>query len=263
MNEFNSLLFELSSVDRLDILVLLRKTPLKLSHISHKLNFTVQETSRNLNRLLDSELIIKNVDGTFSLTHYGEAAFSLLSGFRFLFRNKKYFTNHSTVELPAPFKPSLGILDDFELVDDVMTVFYNIENMIKNAKDFVWILTDQILASTLPHLIDGLQRGLKFRLLMPNDYLPSDDMRELVSNPVFEKASQNRTLETRFLDTVNVFLCMSENEVGVLAFTNSEGKLDYRGFKTEKSSGIEWTKILFTYYWNNATSQIPDNLIKK
>jgi len=260
MNDFSSLLFELSSVDRLDILVLLRKTPLKLSHISRKLKFTVQETSRNLNRLLESELITKNVDGTFSLTLYGEAAFSLLSGFRFLYRNRQYFDNHSTLKLPESFKVSLGVLDDFELVDDVMIVFHNIENMIKTAKDFVWILTDQVLSSTIPYLVDGLQRGLEFRLLMPNDYLPSGDMRMLVSNPVFEKASRNKILETRFLDTVNVFLCMSEKQVSALAFMNSEGKLDYRGFKTEKATGIEWTKMLFTYYWNNATSQIPEQI---
>lgn len=260
MNDYTGLLFELSSPDRLDILILLRKTPLKLSHISRKLNFTVQETSRNLNRLLESDLIAKNVDGTFNLTPYGEATFSLLSGFRFLYENKNYFSTHSTSQLPEPFKRSLGVLDDFELVDDVMIVFHNIENMIKNAKDFVWIMSDQVLASTIPHLVDGLQRGMKFRLLMPKIYLPSEDVRNLVSNPVFETASRNKTLETKFSDEVDVFLCISEKEVSALAFLNSEEKFDYRGFKTEKSFGIEWAKMLFTHYWHNSTSQIPKHI---
>ena len=72
MKDYSSLMFELSSVDRLDILKLLRKTPLKLSHISKRLDFTVQETSRNISRLSDAHIIAKNVDGTFSLTSYGE-----------------------------------------------------------------------------------------------------------------------------------------------------------------------------------------------
>ena len=262
MNDYNRLLFELSSVDRLDILELLRKTPLKLSHISRKLNFTVQETSRNVNRLLDSGLIAKNVDGTFSLTPYGEAAFSLLSGFSFLYRNRNYFETHSTSQLPGPFRRSLGVLDDFELVDDVMVVFHNVETMIKHATDFVWIMSDQILASTIPDLIDGLQRSMKFSLLMPKTYLPSDDVRNLVSNRVFRKASQQKTLETRFSDSFNVFLCISENEVGALAFLNSEGKFDYRGFRTNNSIGIEWAKMLFTHYWNNATSEIPSQIVQ-
>lgn len=263
MDDFSSLLFELSSIDRLDILTLLRKKPLKLSHVSRKLNFTVQETSRNLNRLLESELITKNVDGTFSLTSYGEAAFNLLPGFKFLHRNRKYFSTHSISKLPHYFKSNLGILDDFDLVDDVMIVFNNIEKMIKNAEDFVWILTDQVLASTIPHLTDALLRGIEFRLVMPIDYAPTGDVRELVSSPIFEKASRNRTLENRFIEEINLFLCLSEKEVSVIAFLNSENKLDYKGFRTKKMSGIEWTKILFNYYWNKATSQIPENLVKK
>jgi len=262
MNDYSNLLFELSSVDRLDILVLIRKTPLKLSHISRTLNFTVQETSRNLNRLLESELIAKNVDGTFSLTPYGEATFELLSGFRFLYKSRQYFSCHSISQLPEFFKVSLGILDDFELVNDVMIVFHHIENMIKNARDFVWIMTDQVLTSTISPLINGLQRGLEFRLLMPNDYLPSDDVRALVSNSVFEKASRSGNLETKFTDDIDVFLCLSEKEVAVLAFTDTKGNLDYRGFKTRKSQGIEWVKILFSYYWNKATSEIPRQLIQ-
>lgn len=261
MNDFSSLLFELSSIDRLNILTLLRKSSLKLSQISRKLNFTVQETSRNINRLLESELITKNVDGTFNLTPYGEATFSLLSGYRFLYRNRQYFATHSIFYLPETFKVSLGILDEFNLVDDVMIVFHNIENMIKNAKDFVWILTDQVLVSTIPYLVEGLERGLEFRLLIPTDYLPTDDMRQLVSNPVFEKASRNGSLETRFLDAIDLFICLSEKEVGALAFINLERKLDYKGYKTKKTSGIEWSKILFTYYWNKSTSQIPKQLI--
>jgi predicted transcriptional regulator len=263
MNNYTSLLFELSSVDRLDILELLRKNPLKLSHISRKLDFTVQETSRNVNRLLESGLITKNVDGTFSLSQYGEAAYGLLSGFRFLHKNKQYFDTHSTEQLPQFFKVGLGILDDFQLVDDVMIVFHDIEKMIKNAQEFVWILTDQILVSTIAYLIEGLQLGLQFRLMMPSDYLPSEEMRKLVSNPVFERASRNKTLETKFLDEVNVFVCLSENEVSALAFKTTEEKFDYRGFKTKTASAIEWTKILYTYYWNKSSSQLPNNLIKK
>jgi predicted transcriptional regulator len=260
MNDYNCLLFELSSVDRLDILELLRKSPLKLSHISRKLNFTVQETSRNVNRLQKSGLIAKNVDGTFSLTTYGEATFGLLSGFSFLYKNRNYFATHSTSQLPEPFRRSLGVLDDFELVDDVMIVFHNIENMIKHAKDFVWIMSDQILASTLPDLVAGLQRGMKFRLLMPKTYLPSGDVRSLVSNSAFEQASKRKIMETRYSDAFHVFLCISENEVSDLAFLTSEGKFDYRGFKTEKSFAIEWAKMLFTHYWNNASSQIPEQI---
>jgi predicted transcriptional regulator len=263
LENFNSLLFELSSDDRLDILFLLRKTPLKLSHVSKKLDFTVQETSRNLTRLSEAQLIGKEVDGAFHLTPCGEEALNLLSGFRFLFKNREYFTAHVLSGLPERFRASVGVLEECEFVDDVMVTFHNVENMIAKAEKFVWILTNQVLASTIPYLTEAVQRGTEFRLIMPVDYVPSKDVRELVSNPAFEKASRANKLQSRFLGAIDVFLCLSEKEVAALSFTNLEGKLDYVGFKSENKSVTDWSEALYEFYWKNATSQIPEQLVGK
>ena len=263
MENFNSLLFELSSGDRLDILFLLRKTPLKLSHISKKLDFTVQETSRNITRLSEAQLICKEVDGAFHLTPYGEEALNLLSGFRFLFKNKEYLTAHVLTGLPERFRASIGVLEGCEFVDDVMVAFHNVENMIAKAEKFVWILTNQVLASTIPYLTEAVQRGTEFRLIMPVDYVPSKDVRELVSNPAFEKASRAKKLQSRFLDAIDVFLCLSEKEVAALSFPNLEGKLDYIGFKSKNKSVTDWSEALYEFYWAKASSRLPDQLVSK
>jgi predicted transcriptional regulator len=255
------LLFELSSTDRLDVLLLLRKTPLKLSHVAGKLNFTVQETSRNVTRLSDAGLITKDVDGAFHLTPYGEEALNLLSGFKFLFKNKEYFTKHTINWLPKQFEMSLGMLENSEHVKDVMIVFHNIEEMIARARESVWILTDQILASTIPFLVAALERGVEFKLLMPKAYVPTPSIRELVSHPVFRKATYSKKLESRFLDKVSVVLCLSENEVAIVAFPNLERELDYTGFKSENPLASEWSKALYAYYWERASGEIPDQLI--
>ena len=100
LENWSSLLFELSSIDRLDILMLLKKNPLKLSHISNKLDFTVQETSRNVTRLSEAGLTRKDADGGFHLTPYGEEALNLLSGFKFLYKNREYFMTHTLSLFP-------------------------------------------------------------------------------------------------------------------------------------------------------------------
>jgi predicted transcriptional regulator len=263
LENFSSLLFELSSIDRLDILFLLKKTPLKLSHVSKKLDFTVQETSRNITRLSEAKMIEKDVDGLYHLTPYGEEALNLLSGFKVLFKNREYLTTHVLTELPARFRASLGVLESCEFVDDVMVAFHNIENMITKAEKFVWILTNQVLASTIPYLTKAVERGTEFRLLMPKDYMPSKDVRELVSNPAFEKASRAKKLESRFLDKIDVFLCLSEKEVAALAFPNSEKRLDYIGFKSKNESVVDWSKALYEHYWEKASSQVPDQLTRE
>jgi predicted transcriptional regulator len=263
LETFSSLLFELSSSDRLDILSLLKRTPLKLSHISKKLDFTVQETSRNITRLSEAKLISKDVDGAFHLTPYGEEALNLLLGYKFLFKNRDYLTSHVLTALPTRFRASLGVLEGCEFVNDVMVAFHNVENMISKAEKVVWILTNQVLVSTISYLTQAVERGTEFRLLMPKDYVPAKDVRELVSNPAFEKASRTKKLESRFLDKVDVFLCLSEKEVAALGFPNLEERLDYIGFKSNKDLVVDWAKALYEYYWEKATSKVPDQLVSK
>jgi predicted transcriptional regulator len=260
MENFNSLLFELSGNDRLDILMLLKKNPLKLSYISRKLNFTVQETSRNIARLSEAKLIVKDVDGAFHLTLYGEEALSQLSGFRFLFKNRDHFLTHSLSALPKQFQSSIGTLEGCELVDDVMISFRNIEEMIARAQDRVRILTNQVLASTIPYLTQAIERGAEFKLLLPKDYLPTKSIREVISDPVFEKAARVKKLDMRFLGKLGAFLCLSEKEVAAIGFPSLEGKFDYSGFKGKTDLVMEWANSLFMHYWNEATSQIPEQI---
>ena len=260
MENFNSLLFELSSVDRLDIILLLKKIPLKLSHISSKLGLTVQETSRNVERLAEAKLITKDVDGLFHLTPYGEETLSQLSGLRFLFKNREYFTTHTTNELPRLFESSLGLLENCEPVKDVMVAFRNVEEMIAKAEAHVWILTNQVLASTIPYLVSALERGVEFQLTMQKDYNPTKSIRDLVNNPAFAKAARNQKMDFRFIDKIPIFICLSEKEVAALAFPDVNEKLDYAGFKSDRKEILEWSQGLYDFYWIRASKQIPDQL---
>ena len=258
---YSSLLFELSSADRLDILLLLKKAPMKLSHISSKLDFTVQETSRNVTRLSEAKLIRKDADGSFHLTPYCEETLNLLSGLDFLFKNRDYFLTHSLSSFPEQFRAGLGMLNKFEPCLDIMVVFRNIENMIAKAEKFVWILSNQVLASTIPLLVQELERGGEFRLLMPKDYRPSDDIRSLATNPGFHKARRSNKFENKFLDKVDLFLCLSDKEVAALGFPNLEGKIDYTGFRASGDLNVGWAKSLYGHYWDKATSHVPDKIV--
>lgn len=261
MDTVCNLLFELSGPDRLDILMLLRKQPQKLSHVANKLNFTVQETSRNITRIADAKLIAKDVDGAFNLTPYGEEVLNLLSGYRFLFKNRDYFSTHIASWLPKRFETSIGLLEGTEQVSDVMVGFHYIEEMIAQAQESVWILTDQVLASTIPYLVAALERGAEFRLLMPKNYVPTQSIRELVSHPVFRKATFNHKLDSRFLEKIPVFLCLSKREVAAIGFPKADGKLDYTGFRSQNAQALEWARALFLHYWESASTQLPDQLL--
>jgi predicted transcriptional regulator len=60
------------------------------------------------------------------------------------------------------------------------------------------------------------------------------------------------------LDKIDVLICLSEKEVAALGFLNTEGRLDYRGFRATDELAIKWTKALYLHYWNIATQQEPE-----
>jgi predicted transcriptional regulator len=259
VEELYNLFFELSNEDRLNILYELREEPLRMSYLSSKLDFTVQETSRNLSRLSDLGLIRKDNSGLYYLTPYGEGAFQLIPSFKFLSCNKEYFMSHKLTSIPYEFTISIGSLADCDYVNDVMTAFFKIENMIKEAKEYIWILVDQILASSLPLLSDAIKRGVFFRLILPLDISPSDELHGLLQEHFYDATED--LVDGRFLESIEIVLCISEKEVAALSFPDLRGKFDYTGFNTKDEKALKWSKNLFNYYWEETTKIIPEQLL--
>jgi predicted transcriptional regulator len=258
LQPLHNLLFELAGEDRLNILHALENKPLKLSNLSKKLNFTIQETSRNISRLTESKLIIKEADGCFRLTPYGEEILDLLAGFNFLSRHRDYFVTHTFSAIPKEFSYSIASLNGCELVDDVMVAFSNVENMIQKAEEYVWILSNQILVSTLPYLQESLKRGVEFKLMLPATVIPPKDALERMYDPIFLQALKAGKFENRSLEKIDALICLSEKEVAALGFLNVDGKMDYHGFHAEDELSFKWTKALYSHYWNLATRQPPE-----
>jgi predicted transcriptional regulator len=260
LEALHNLLFELAGEDRLNILFELKKKPLRLSYLSKKLDFTVQETSRNISRLTEAKLITKEADGCFRLTPYGEETLDLLSGFNFLSQHREYFLAHTLSAIPKEFSYSLASLSGCQLVDDVMVAFSNVENMIQKAEEYIWILSNQILVSTLPHLEESLKRGVEFKLMLPITVIPPKDALERMGDPIFLQAIKAGKFENRFIEKIDVLICLSEKEVAALGFLNAEGKLDYYGFHATDELSFKWTKSLYSHYWNMATRREPEFL---
>ncbi len=258
MEALHSFLFELAGEDRLNILLELKNKPLRLSYLSKKLNFTVQETSRNISRLAEAKLITKETDGCFRLTPYGEETLDLLAGFNFLVQHRDYFVTHTLSTIPKEFSYSIASLNGSHLVDDVMVAFSNVEKMIQKAEEYIWILSNQILVSTLPYLQESLKRGVEFKLILPIGVAPPKDALERMFNPIFLQALKAGKFENRLLEKIDVLICLSEREVGALGFLNAEGKMDYHGFHAEDELSFTWTKALYSHYWNLATRQAPE-----
>ncbi len=249
MERLFNLLFELSNEDRLGILLKLQERAMRLSHLSEELSLTVQETSRHLSRLSDAMLIVKGVDGLYRPTPYGEHAVRLIPGFEFLSKHREYLATHTTFHLPDEFVKRIGDLVNCTFTDDVMVAFHMVENLIQEAQEYIWILSDQILMSTLPFLEKAIRRGAMFRLMLPEDLTPPPGFKPIPTIP--------NVIERKTLKEVDVIITMSEKEARV-AFPTTE-RMDHIGFGSTDESSHRWCKDLFLYYWGKAKLGEPES----
>ncbi len=103
MDRLHKLLFELSSVERIKIMLELQKRKLKLSQVSRKLDSTITEASRHLERLGQAKLIQKDTDGYFSVAPFGTLVLTLLSGLNFASRHTEYLLDYDVSQVPLEF----------------------------------------------------------------------------------------------------------------------------------------------------------------
>ncbi len=247
MERLCDLLFELSNEYRLRILLKLNEKAMRLTHLSEALDLTVQETSRHLSRLGDSKLIVRGVDGFYRPTPYGEHARRLLPGYNFLSKHREYLTTHTTYHLPDEFVNRIGDLVNCTFTDEVMVALHEVEKLIQEAQEYVWILSDQILMSTLPFLEQAIKRGAKFRLILPEDFIPPSDFKPIPTIP--------NLIERRTLKRVDLIITTSEKRARI-AFPGIE-RMDHIGFGSTDESSHKWCRDLFLHYWERAKTGIP------
>ncbi|MFH0850734.1 MAG: ArsR family transcriptional regulator [Candidatus Bathyarchaeota archaeon] len=249
MEKLCDLFFEFSNEDRLRILYRLRDEPSTVTSLSRDLGLTTQETSRHLSRLGEIGLTLKEPDGTHSLTPYGDLSLAQISGFRFTCAHSEYMKSHRLTGLPQEFIARIGELENSVYTDDVMVIFHRVEQTIKAAEEYVLRLTDRYIITVVPTWEEALGRGVEFRLLDPrNIVIPPEFNR----GPVLTEALISGQFVNKTLESVDIFLAISEKEVAGICFPGLDGRMDYRGFHSDDPGVHRWAKDLYEYFWERS-----------
>lgn len=243
MDKLNQLLFELASPDRTKILSQLQKQPLKLSHISQKLDLTVTETTRHLKRLNDVKLITKNTNGLFEITQYGKVVLSLLSPLDFLTNHQNYFMEYDISPLPPEFISRIGELKNAEQGKDILCNLEYTQNQLQKAEKFIWIQTNQVMQNMISIVAEKIKKPFDFKFISPQNIIPPDNKAPIpTSTPNAEK---------RTLPEVKVILIVTDKAAG-FCLPQKNGQIDYRNLHGEDETFKKWCKDLFLHYWNKA-----------
>ena len=245
-----NLFFEFSNEDRLRILRTLQGNHLTVTALSKELDLTTQETSRHLARLDEVGLTHKNPDGTHNLTGYGELSLKQITGFNFITSHKEYFQDHDLSRLPHQFVARIGELENSRYIDDVMVIFHLIDQLIHDAEEYVWRITDRYIITIIPAWNEALERGIEARLLEPSDIVvpPEFERGSVIKDAVYTKQFINHTLYD-----VPLFMSLSEKKVAGICFPSNDGRIDYRGFVSEDPTVLKWAKDLYEYLWGLST----------
>ena len=247
MEELNDLLDELADENRVTILMHLQEKTMKPMQISEELGLDRQEASKHLSRLSEAGFIVKDTEGSYHIQPFGEEILTLLHGFEFLSKNRDFFNNHDISGLPLGFRNRIGELKACSISGDVSTSLQLVENVVREAGEYLWMISDQVLTST-KRLIDQAMkaRTTKFRIILPENIIPT---------PGFEPQPFTvDRMERRVLKGVDITMVMSEKEAQ-LAFRAKDHKMDLRTFSIFEPTSMNWCKDLYEYYWNKAIAE--------
>jgi predicted transcriptional regulator len=227
----------------MDTMLEIQKQRLKLSHISKKLNMTVTETSRHLQRLSEVKLVQKDVEGLYGLTSLGELTLSMLSGLNFVSQNSQYFLEHDASILPYEFLNRIGELTESSFQNDIISSFAYEEGIFREAVEYIWAMADQVHWSAPPIITEKIKEGVELRAILPSDIVPPKGYRPVDG------------VERRILKKVDLNIIVTEKEATFsLPFLNE--KIDYSQFVSKDEKFIKWCHDLFLYYWERAKSII-------
>lgn len=243
------LLFELSSNERMHILLQIQKQGQKLSSISKSLDMTVAESYRHLQRLSKEELVQKDIDGTYCLTTFGNLVLSQLPNFGFLVKNRSYLMERDVSKIPYEFINRIGELEGGgSRADEILYNLRFAEEMMQKAQEYIWTLSNQILMSALPIIEKAInEKGIEFRSILPESIVPP---REYAVRRLDRTHSSLALL--RYTKRVDAIIILTEKQ-SAFSLPDLQGRIDYRGLSGKGDPRFhQWVKDLYLYYWNNA-----------
>jgi predicted transcriptional regulator len=241
-DDIAALLFNLASADRLDLLSEISARKQRLTSLSKVIHASAQECSRHLARLSDAGLIQKDSEGHYEVTPLGKAVQIMLPGIEFLLGHTEYFLSHDVSFLPRSFVERVGELSAGEYVNHISLVIEHIKSVISEAKEFVWLISDQpIVVGTIGTIFSF--RDLSLRLIGE----------ETVDRTIIGqlKAALPRSEAATFPE-VKVAMAINENIAGI-CFPGRDGKIDFSaGFLGKDPTFRTWCSDLFDSYWSRS-----------
>ncbi len=247
-----SLFFELAGELRLTILVRLTHNSYRLSKLASEIDATMQETHRNVSRLVESGLVSKYDDGKFALTPYGKIIASLIPGYAFLSSQQEYFLEHSLGNLPSKFIQRISSLQGCEVVHGVMAIIQRWKNLYCESDIYIKEIMAQVPLDLIETLGTKVQSGVKFSYIFPRNAIVPRGRTKILQKIGWHKLLAQGLVERRMVESVGVMTIFNEKYACVI-FPSLKGEPDLNVmFYGNTDQFHDWCEDFFSYQWEKA-----------
>ena len=245
---------ELASEQRIEIIKHLAKQRERLTTISKLVNATAPEVHRNLDRLIQTQIIKKDSDGFFHLTTVGKILAVQIPIVSFLSENKKYFESHNVENIPEQFIQRLGSLANSKLLSSYVQILDKWKQIHANSKELIFnLLVEVPYSDDLFSIVeDRLNDGVKIKSIFSELANLSAERKTSLEKYHIKKYISEGKIERR-IGKISTILLLNEKEA-LLMFPLTTGEADMsKGFYSLDDGFHQWCVEYFTYCWNNSS----------
>ncbi len=248
MEDISELMFILASDDRLALLSGISDRKQRLTGLSKVIRSSPQECSRHLARLSDAGFVKKDSSGFYETTTLGKAVQRIFPSIQFLLKHKNNILSHDLSFLPKSFIERIGELSEGQYVTHLSQVLGHIKKTISEARDYIWLISDQ-------PIVPGVSVGKSFP---PRAMTARFLFEQIVDQKEFAQAKPllPERLDIRTAPDVKIAMAINETTAGV-CFPGLDGDLDFNvGFVGKDAQFRAWCGDLFEHYWTNSTRML-------
>ena len=244
MTDISDLLFLISSETRLEIIKKIQNSPSSQTNLAKAMNMVIPEASRHLARLVEAKLVIKNEQNLYEISNFGRLVIATLPTWEFLVKNREYFVTHNINELPLEFIYRLGELVKAEHTTTVSNILRHVEQVLDEAQEFVWLMTDQPLLNAKSILENFKNNKVSLKIIIKEKF---DDVKII-------KQRLGDRVEIVHADVIFAGMALNEKTAGI-GFNNNDGTMDFNsGFAATDLKSYKWCFDFFRHSWEQNKS---------
>lgn len=240
---------ELASNQRLSMMLSILDKPSKPSIMSKELSATIQEVSRNFDRLVKADLLVKNVEGYYHLSTFGKTLCIQIPSLVFLSQNRHYFKKHSLDDVPLKFRQRIGALVQGEFIKGFVKVQDRWKTIYDNANEYVYNVLSELPLEIIQLAIKNAKINIEIKNVFSEHMTIPEGRREILQTKEFKSLLENGNIDRRMKKGININILLNEKEA-IVSFPILDGEADLsQAFVSNDVVFHEWCLDLFRYSW--------------